>query len=54
MLHYKAVSTKRWQKVSDIVIVVFGCVALVYTTILTVKSWVSGRTGKLPGYCDQK
>lgn len=52
MLHYKAVSTKRWQKVTDIIIMIFGCVAMVYTTVLTVKSWVSGKAAKPPGYCD--
>ena len=42
MLHYKGVSTKRWQKVSDIVLIVFGCLAMAYTTVLTVKSWIVG------------
>jgi len=54
MLHYKAVSTTRWQKLSDIVLIIFGCFALVYTTVLTVKSWVAGDAPKTPGYCDQK
>ena len=54
MLHYKTVSTKHWQKLADIVIMIFGTVAMVYTTVLTVKSWVSENTVKRPGYCDEK
>jgi len=54
MLHYKAVSANRWEKLIDIVIMIFGAVAMVYTTALTVNSWVSGNTVKKPGYCDEK
>jgi len=54
LLHYKGVSTARWQKVSDIILIVFGCIAMAYTTALTVKSWVAGEAPKTPGYCDGK
>lgn len=35
MLHYKAVSRTRKQKLADIVLIIFGFVAAVYTTIQT-------------------
>lgn len=54
MLHYKGVATTRWEKLADVVIMIFGAVAMVYTTALTVKSWVSETSVKQPGYCDEK
>ncbi|KAF1815335.1 hypothetical protein P152DRAFT_470782 [Eremomyces bilateralis CBS 781.70] len=53
MLHYRGVATKTWQRGIDIFLIVFGGAVMVYTTVLTAKSWVSGNTEKQPGYCDQ-
>ena len=52
-MHYRVVATRLWQKVSDIVLVVFGFGIMAYTTVLTVNSWVSGGQAKPPGYCDE-
>jgi solute carrier family 36 (proton-coupled amino acid transporter) len=54
MMHYKVVSTKTWQKVLDIVLVIFGFVSMTYTTALTIQSWVSGGHSGSPGYCDDR
>ncbi|KAI0165280.1 transmembrane amino acid transporter protein-domain-containing protein [Hypoxylon sp. FL1284] len=35
-LHYKGVATSPWAKTGDILFVVFGVIAMVYTTIITV------------------
>jgi proton-coupled amino acid transporter len=35
MLHYKAISRTRKQKLADIALIIFGFVAAVYTTIQT-------------------
>jgi proton-coupled amino acid transporter len=35
MLHYKAISRTRKQKLADIVLIVFGFMAAAYTTIQT-------------------
>lgn len=37
MLHYKAISRTRTQKVADIALIIFGLAAAVYTTIQTTK-----------------
>jgi len=37
MLHYKACARTRKQKVADIVMIVFGLLAALYTTIQTVR-----------------
>ena len=52
MLHYRAGATKWWHKPADIALMVLGAVGMVYTTTLTVNSWISGSSGKPPGYCD--
>ena len=55
MLHYKAVARTRWRKWSDVLLCVFGFVAMAYTTSLTVMSWANSSGGeKLPSYCDLK
>lgn len=43
LLHYKVVATKPWQKVTDILLVVFGFLMMVYTTALTAQSWASQK-----------
>jgi hypothetical protein len=37
MLHYKAVSRTRRQKLADIVLIILGLIAAAYTTIQTLK-----------------
>ncbi|KAF3770890.1 hypothetical protein M406DRAFT_246204 [Cryphonectria parasitica EP155] len=55
MLHYRAVARTTLWKISDVILCIFGFVAMAYTTILTVTSWAGGESGpSLPGYCDKK
>lgn len=53
MLHYRGVARTRFWKYSDIVLCIFGFVAMAYTTALTVMSWASEEP-KEPGYCDRR
>ena len=43
MLHYKAVAKNVAWKIADVVLCIFGLGVMVYTTALTVKSWVGGN-----------
>ncbi|KAI1390959.1 transmembrane amino acid transporter protein-domain-containing protein [Hypoxylon trugodes] len=53
LLHYKGVARSRVRKVTDILLCIFGFVAMAYTTSLTVISWASGPSGpSLPKHCD--
>jgi proton-coupled amino acid transporter len=55
LLHYKSVARTRLSKAVDIFFVVFGTVVMVYTTTLTMKSWIKGASGnKPPSYCDHR
>ncbi|KAF2454908.1 transmembrane amino acid transporter protein-domain-containing protein [Lineolata rhizophorae] len=54
MLHYRAVSHTRLQRLADVVLGIFGVVVMAYTSVLTVSSWVRGQSSKAPGYCDEK
>ncbi|KAF1992061.1 hypothetical protein K402DRAFT_450189 [Aulographum hederae CBS 113979] len=38
-LHYKGVAEKRWVKIGDIILMVVGVVAMVYTTAITLVRW---------------
>ena len=51
-MHYRAVSTKLWQKVANIAVVIFGITVMGYTTTLTVMKWVHGKQERVIGYCD--
>jgi proton-coupled amino acid transporter len=51
-MHYRAVATRPWQRVTDILLVIIGFVAMAYTTGITAISWVGGSEAKPPGYCD--
>jgi proton-coupled amino acid transporter len=53
MLHYKAVARTKFWKWSDILLCLFGLVAMTYTTSLTVMSWANAEP-KAPGYCDKR
>ncbi|KAH6686308.1 vacuolar amino acid transporter 3 [Plectosphaerella plurivora] len=53
LLHLKAVAKNRFWRVADIILTIFGFVAMGYTTILTVQAWANDAGGpKLPSYCD--
>lgn len=55
MLHYKGVARTRFRKSADVLLCIFGLVVMVYTTALTVMSWVSGDAKpSLPSYCDKQ
>lgn len=51
-MHYRAVATKKWQRVADILLVIFGFIMMSYTTALTIVAWVNGQKDSSPGYCD--
>lgn len=54
MLHYKAVARSKLWKATDVILCVFGFVAMAYTTSLTVMSWANGSGEGLPSYCDKR
>jgi proton-coupled amino acid transporter len=54
MLHYRAVAQSNYARVLDVVLCIIGMVGMVYTTTLTVNSWIGGSTPKAPGYCDSR
>jgi solute carrier family 36 (proton-coupled amino acid transporter) len=54
MLHYKGVAKTSLRKWSDILLCIFGFVAMAYTTSLTVMSWANSGGSSPPSYCDIK
>ncbi|KAL9101132.1 MAG: hypothetical protein Q9163_003576 [Psora crenata] len=55
MVHFRAVAASRSQKISDVVLCIFGVLVMAYTTSLTIKSWASSPTRiESPGYCAGK
>ena len=40
LLHYKAVAEGRWAKMLDVAIMLVGFVAMVYTTLITLSTWI--------------
>jgi len=54
LLHLKAISKTRAQRIADVVLIIFGIAVMGYTTALTVSSWVGSDSKKERGYCDQK
>ena len=40
LLHYKGVAESRWEKGRDIVVMVVGLGAMIYTTIFTLERWI--------------
>lgn len=52
LLHLKAVSKTRWQRIADYALCAFGFVLCGYTTALTIQQWAHGSQAKSPGYCD--
>ncbi|KAH6840905.1 transmembrane amino acid transporter protein-domain-containing protein [Chaetomium sp. MPI-CAGE-AT-0009] len=54
MLHYKGVAKSALRRWSDILLCVFGFIAMAYTTSLTVMSWANSPGGELPTHCENK
>ncbi|ATY58762.1 amino acid transporter [Cordyceps militaris] len=42
-MHYKGAAEKRWVKALDVVLMVGGFVAMVYTTFVTVYQWIDSK-----------
>ena len=42
LLHYKGVAESRWTKVGDVLLMIVGLGAMVYTTVITVSRWIEG------------
>ena len=53
ILHLKAVASTRKAMLLDIAVCIVGVVGCVYTTVLTVYSWIHDKESKSPGYCDR-
>lgn len=53
-MDYRVSAEKKWQKISDIALVIFGFLVMGYTTALTVISWMGPNGPKTPGYCDDR
>ena len=53
LMHYKVAATRRWQRPVNLLLVLFGFCMMIYTTALTVQSWVAGGRPKSPSYCDE-
>lgn len=53
LMHYRAVATRPWQRIVDILLVIIGFLAMAYTTGITAISWINGSQAKPPGYCDK-
>ncbi|EEH19184.1 hypothetical protein PABG_01503 [Paracoccidioides brasiliensis Pb03] len=51
MLHLKAVSRTKLQKVADIGLAVFGVIGCLYTTILTISNWATSESSGPPHAC---
>ena len=41
-LHYTGVAEGKWAKVLDVVVMVVGFIAMVYSTVITLSSWIRG------------
>ena len=54
MLHYRAVARTTLLRALDIGLCILGLVGMVYTTALTMSSWVKGNTDVPQGYCDTR
>ena len=55
MLHYRGVAKSAIRRWSDVLLCIFGLVAMAYTTSLTVMSWASDSGGgELPSHCNTK
>ena len=52
LLHLRSCAHARWQRVSDILLCIFGVVAMTYTTVQTIINWAGSSSGpKQPEIC---
>ncbi|OBT70367.1 hypothetical protein VE03_00132 [Pseudogymnoascus sp. 23342-1-I1] len=55
MLHYRAVATTRFRKLSDVFLCVCGAIVMIYTTSMTIINWAGAdKAVPVPKYCDGK
>lgn len=55
MLHMRGIAKNTFRKTCDVLLCIFGLVVMVYTTLLTLKSWAAADPEPgLPSYCDKK
>ncbi|KXG53789.1 Amino acid transporter, transmembrane [Penicillium griseofulvum] len=52
LLHLRACARSKRQAIADVTLAVFGAVCCVYTTYLTLMSWMGPEIPQSPGYCD--
>jgi proton-coupled amino acid transporter len=51
-LFHSHITTNKWIKLKDWAIVVFGVVATVYTTWITIQQWATSSGGKIIDRCE--
>ncbi|KAJ5207021.1 Amino acid transporter transmembrane [Penicillium cf. griseofulvum] len=52
LLHLRACARSKRQAIADVTLAVFGAICCVYTTYLTLMSWMGPEIPQSPGYCD--
>ncbi|KAJ5977265.1 hypothetical protein N7501_000607 [Penicillium viridicatum] len=52
LLHLRACARSKRQAIADVALSVFGAICCVYTTYLTLMSWMGPNVPQSPGYCD--
>ncbi|KAJ5187396.1 hypothetical protein N7449_010390 [Penicillium cf. viridicatum] len=52
LLHLRACARSKRQAIADVTLAVFGAICCVYTTYLTLMSWMGPDVPQSPGYCD--
>ncbi|KAJ5860818.1 uncharacterized protein N7529_008128 [Penicillium soppii] len=52
LLHLRACARSKRQAIADVTLAVFGTICCIYTTFLTLKSWMGPEVPQSPGYCD--
>ncbi|KAJ6180465.1 hypothetical protein N7519_010926 [Penicillium mononematosum] len=52
LLHLRACARSKRQAIADVALAVFGAICCVYTTYLTLMSWMGPDVPQSPGYCD--
>ncbi|KAJ5309026.1 hypothetical protein PENANT_c020G06764 [Penicillium antarcticum] len=52
LLHLRACARSKRQAIADVTLAAFGAICCVYTTSLTIGSWLGPEVPQSPGYCD--
>ncbi|CAG8066671.1 unnamed protein product [Penicillium olsonii] len=52
LLHLRACARSKRQAIADVTLAVFGAICCIYTTSLTLASWMGPEVPQSPGYCD--